>query len=261
MKFQAAPLAIAMLAGSADAFFGAKEPPKPKPHIIEQFKWQDPYGHPKIGSFDAACEHTVTLPAREFTLADLSVPAPKGLRDWGPGLKKLFTGREYPGAWGGLDRHANDRAIISMEYKDVPLQVRLWIEDQDRTDGEGKGLFGVFDKPQDGDSKIESTVEFPNAAEVDRSLDEQRLAIFAPGALYHILPLWVAESSPCKDIMGDLSKYKIEPEDGAVVGWVEHKKPKEKEIEFRVKMRALKAKPAEGAGAGGESETQAKEEL
>ncbi|KAK0386717.1 hypothetical protein NLU13_6552 [Sarocladium strictum] len=261
MKLQATPFAIAMLAGGADAFFGAKEPPKPTPHIIDDFKWQDPYGHPKIGSFEAACEHTVTLPAREFTLADLSVPAPQGLRDWSPGLKKLFTGREYPGAWGGLDRHLNDRTIISMEYKDVPLEVRLWIEDQDRTDGEGKGLFGVFEKPKEGDDKIESPVEFPSAKEVDRSLDEERLAIFAPGALYHILPLWAAETSPCRDVMSDLSKYKIVPEDGAVVGWVEHKRPKDKEIEFRIKMRALKAKAPEASAAEAASETQVKEEL
>lgn len=42
-----------------------------------------------------------------------------------------------------------------------------------------------------------------------------------------------------------MSRYQIQPADGKVVGWVEHKKPKETEMAFRVKVRALKAKPAE----------------
>lgn len=198
MKLSSTPLAVALLSTGANAFFGAKEPPKPKPHIIDDFKWADPFGSAEMKDFDADCEHTVTLPAREFTLADLTTAHPNGLREWSEGLKKLFTGREYPGSWGGLDRHANDRSIVAMEYKDVPLEVRLWIEDQDRTDGEGKGLFGIFDKLTEGENKVEDTVTFPSAGEVDRSQDEQKVAIFAPGALYHILPLWAAETSPCK---------------------------------------------------------------
>lgn len=64
--------------------------------------------------------------------------------------------------------------------------------------------------------------------------------------------------------MSDLTKYKITPEEGAVVGWVEHKRPNNKDIEFRVKMRTLKAKApdASGAeGAQGASGTDTKEEL
>lgn len=207
MKLSSIPLAVALLATGTNAFFGAKEPPKPKPHIIEDFKFSDPFALPEFEKYDTDCEVTRTLPAREFSLADLSSPAPKGLREWSPGLKKLFTGREYPGSWGGLDRHGNDRMILSMEYKDVPMEVRLWVEEQERTDGEGKGLFGIFEKPKpktegDGEEKeedkIEQTVAVPSAKEVDRSLDEQRVLIFAPGAIYHILPLWAVEASACK---------------------------------------------------------------
>ena len=212
MKLSTTPLAVALLATGTNAFFGAKEPPKPKPHIIEDFKFVDPFGLPDINNYETDCEVTRTLPAREFSLADLSSPSPKGLREWSPGLKKLFTGREYPGSWGGLDRHGNDRMILSMEYKDVPLEVRLWIEEQERTSGEGKGLFGIFEKLKpksktEGDEeekveeKIDDTVAIPSAKEVDRSLDESRVLIFAPGAIYHILPLWAVEASACKGML------------------------------------------------------------
>jgi hypothetical protein len=65
----------------------------------------------------------------------------------------------------------------------------------------------------------------------------------------------------CPDVLGDLGRYKVQPEDGAVVGWVEHKKPKEREMEFRVKLRSLKAKPAaSGAEQQGE-QTVSRDEL
>ena len=49
------------------------------------------------------------------------------------------------------------------------------------------------------------------------------------------------------DDLLDLSKYKPEPEDGAVVGWPQRKKPKNKEMEFKVTVQALKSKPAPSA--------------
>lgn len=203
MKLSSGPLAAALLSTGSHALFGNREPPKPQPHIIDSFTWADPFITPEITSYDAECEHTAVLPAREYTLNELQVPSPKGLREWAPGLKTFFSGREYPGSWGGLDRHLHDRTILSMEYKDLPLEVRLWIEEQERSDGEGKGLFGVFVKPTEVDEEgelvpITEVVSFPKPEEVDRSQDEHKVAIFAPGAIYHALPLFAAESSTCK---------------------------------------------------------------
>lgn len=56
--------------------------------------------------------------------------------------------------------------------------------------GRGKGLFGIFRRPAEGE-EVEETVK----GEGDEG---EKVVIFAPGALYEVLPLWVAEGSECE---------------------------------------------------------------
>lgn len=64
---------------------------------------------------------------------------------------------------------------------------------------------------------------------------------------------------PADDLL-DLTKYKPKPQDGAVVGWPEHKKPKENKMEFKVAVRSLKAKE-EATASQSASETATRDEL
>lgn len=188
---------ITLMAAGAEALIGGKKPPvMPDPHVVDGFAWSDPFSSTSIASFEASCQATSTFPASEYTLVDLTEPAPKGLKPWSEGLKKFFTGREYPGGWSGIDVHGPSRSLLMMEYKDVPLEVKEWIEGRGSEDDEGKALFAVFDKPTEASEKVENIVDFSSPA--DRALDESKIMVFAPGAIYHILPLWAAGGSDCK---------------------------------------------------------------
>ncbi|KFA60737.1 hypothetical protein S40285_04716 [Stachybotrys chlorohalonatus IBT 40285] len=261
MKVASLPVAALLLAGSANALFGKKPPPKPKTEVVSGFKWNNPFEADTISDYEADCGATSTFNAYEYTLHDLMAKFPEGLGAWAPGLKSLFSQREYPGSWGGWDRHLHDRSILLMEYKNVPSEVRNWIEEQDRTDGPGKGLFGVFKKPTEEEEKIKETVTFSEEGENKRGKDEDMVVIFAPGALYEVLPLWTAGDSPCKDDLLDLSKYKPTPEAGAVVAWPENQKPTQKKMEFVVKAQVLKAKVLDPSSAPSDETAETKEEL
>lgn len=238
------PLVAALMASSVVAF-GNAPPPKVDPHIVDGFAWKNPFEGEAIAAFEPACEATKKFDMLEFTLLNLLEKPPKGLRPWSKGLKTLFSAREYPGSWAGYDRHGNDRAILKMEYADIPLAARRWIENEERSGGAGKGLFGIFEKPQNENDTITETVPIPEDADsVDRSLDTKRVAIFAPGALYYALPLWAAEDSNCKDDLLDLTKYHSEPAKGNVVGWMSHTAPKDRVAQFTVKVQSLKEKAA-----------------
>lgn len=198
MKLTSAYLAVPLLASTTHAIFGGKAPAKPQPNLVDGFVWADPFETDAISSFDVTCETEKRFEALEYTLHDLMEPPPKGLFTWASGLKTFFAGREYPGGWSGYDRHLHDRAILRMDYDKVPLELRKWIEEEDRTGGKGKGLFAVFEKPKLEGDTFDAVVKFPAASEVDRAQDQEKVAIFAPGAIYHVLPLWAAEESRCK---------------------------------------------------------------
>jgi hypothetical protein len=253
MKTVSITAAALLLASSTNAMFGKKPPPKPDAEVVGSFKWNNPFESSAISNYEASCGATNTFSAYEYTLHDLMKAFPKGLGAWAPGLKALFSERQYPGSWGGWDKHLHDRSIILMEYKDVPYEVRQWIEEQSRTDGPGKGLFGVFVKPTEEEETVDEMVSFPAAAEIDREKDADKVAIFAPGALYEVLPLWSAGTSDCKDDLLDLSKYKTTPEDGAVVSWPENAAPEEKKMTFVVKTQLLKSKLIDPSSQAAES--------
>ncbi|KAK2040723.1 hypothetical protein LZ31DRAFT_473999 [Colletotrichum somersetense] len=236
---------------------GKAPAPQAKTTMADNFPWRDPFaaGAATHADYVAVCEASATFPAAQYTLHDLFEKPPTGLFNYADGLKAFFAGREYPGGWAGLDRHMYERNVLVMEYADVPPRARAWIEAQERRaddDAGGKGLFAVFDKPASAEDKVTKRVAVPpeGEGEVDRALDASRVAIFAPGALYHVLPLFVADGSDCEDALADLGNYKAVPEDGAVVAWpVSHSRPDvnnhKRDIKFTVKAQVLKRK--EGA--------------
>ncbi|KAK1998394.1 hypothetical protein LX36DRAFT_529425, partial [Colletotrichum falcatum] len=260
------------LATAAAAAAAAAAPPKAKTTMADNFPWRDPFTAAAAAAYEAACEATATFPAAQYTLHDLSDGPPTGLSQYAGGLRALFSGREYPGGWAGLDRHMHDRNLLVMEYADVPPRARAWIEAQERAGGEGRGLFALFDKPASaagGGAPAARPVVVPPEGEgdVDRALDGGRVAIFAPGALYHVLPLFVADGSDCQGTdrvspyaLADLANYKAAPEDGAVVAWpVSHSRPDlandKRDIRFTVKAQVLKRR--EGASSASDDEDEA----
>ncbi|KAK7972700.1 hypothetical protein PG996_006920 [Apiospora saccharicola] len=263
----------------------AKEPARPggpgATTATKDFRWKNPFTSSGDGSAAAAssgillkpsCSATRSFKAHQYLLDDLKEAPPLGLGPYADRLKTFFQGREYPGSWDGLDPHGYDRNVVLMEWDDVPGAVRAWIDEQaqqkkkekEKTDDEekkkaekkkedrsGKGLFAVYRKA--------------------RAPKDHKVVIFAPGAIYETLPLWVAKDSDCKsmcpfpsprsrsatfdgimlskrtcleDTLLDLSKYTPEVGDGAVVGWVtEHTTPsrakQEREMQFTIRVERL----------------------
>ncbi|CAN8106553.1 unnamed protein product [Discula destructiva] len=203
-------------------------PPKVDPTKLENFTWTNPFSPHHSVQFEPSCEATRTFSALEYQLHDLSEHEPAGLLTYREPLMNVFRGRPYPGGWEGMDAHGYERELLRMEYSEVPIQVREWIENQDRIDGPGKGLFAVFGKPGKG-----------HDAEA-----EDKITIFAPGALYETLPLWLVQDSGCEGTLIDLRKYSPKAVDGGVVGWpTEHTLPEreegEREISFTLKAQVL----------------------
>lgn len=223
-------------------------PPKIEPSKLENFTWTDPFSSPKLANFEAACESQRTFKAFEYQLHDLQLPEPKGLGPFSEALKTFFGGRPYPGGWDGIDAHRYERNLLKMEYADVPLKVREWIEEEERSEGPGKGLFAVYQKPGEGESvKKTAKLPDPDKAEKLRPLDEKKTVIFAPGAVYETLPLWVAEGSKCEDTLTDLTKYGPKLVDGGIVAWptgytTPDRSTTERTMEFTIKAQVLSAK-------------------
>jgi hypothetical protein len=198
----------AFLATSASAGVGPASPDVPprlagKPAKMDNWKWPNPFKTPST-KFAPACTASRTFAAREFLLDDLALDPPTGLLPYRDALREVFSARQYPGSWDGIDPHGYDRNLLTMKYDEMPLRVREWIEEEERTEGKGKGLFAVYKVPDEG-TKVSDTVKVPEESPVDeewRERDAERVAIFAPGALYEVLPLWVAEGSGCE---GELS--------------------------------------------------------
>jgi len=194
----------AYLASTTAAAIGPTVPGKParpagRPEKLENWKWKDPFAAgSSIDKFEPFCSSERTFKVKEYLLDDVSEPPPRGIEQFASALKEVFADRQYPGSWDGVDPHGYDRNLLQMEYADVPVKVREWIEEQERSNGPGKGLFAVYGKPEEG-TKVRATMkvpEMPIPREL-RTLDKQKTVIFAPGAVYEALPLWVAEDSDC----------------------------------------------------------------
>jgi len=231
------------------------------PSVVDMFRWKNPFGEdlsPPDG-FEAACEATKTFSARQHTLRDHMAPPPHGFGPWAEGMKPQFGGRPFPGHWDGLDEHGTLRKILIMEYADVPEAVKDWLETEA---GREKGFFGVYDKPAEGESIVQGPAS-PRTSKADKG--DKQVMIFAAGAVYETLPLWVAKGSKCEGerdppagspgadgenaaALSDLKKYVIEPEDDHVVAWpVGHTKPDtfrdKRDVEFTIRAQLLKKAP------------------
>jgi hypothetical protein len=203
MKFEVW-LSAASLASAATAM-GPPAPGKPvrpkgKPEHLADWKWKNPFAsESNLAQFETPCTAEKTFQAKEYLLDDISEEPPLGLLPFMDALKKVFENRQYPGSWDGIDPHGYDRNLLQMEYADVPVKIREWIEEQERDpESKMKGLFVVYQKPPAG-AKAADTVpvaEMPIPPEL-RDLDEKKTVLFAPGALYEVLPLWVGEGSEC----------------------------------------------------------------
>ncbi|KAK4206737.1 Glucarate dehydratase [Rhypophila decipiens] len=271
MKLQTALAAASCLASGANAIGGlggmkipgmGSPPKRPdgKPAPVPNWKWTDPF-HPstpeaakRLNKFAAVCSNEKTFHAEEFLLDDLSEKPPHGILGYREGLKKVFSKLEYPGSWDGVDPHGYDRNLLMMAYDQVPLAVREWIEDRNRKEEDAAGLYAVFERAE-GEVRPTATVSVAATPSVipikDRAgVDDKRIVIFAPGALYETLPLWVAEGSGCDSELLDISKYSPKPNDLGVIAYpTRHTTAKRRigwrAMEFTVRADLLKLKRGE----------------
>ncbi|KAL1887150.1 hypothetical protein Sste5346_010408 [Sporothrix stenoceras] len=276
-------LSVAPLATTVAAFGAHNQPPKGEVTKTDNFVWADPFhDHRLAHKLTPSCTVEKSFAAREFLLHDLYEHDPKGLWNYGDALKTIFTGRPYPGGWDGLDPHMYERPLMLMEYADVPVAVREWIEEAEREVGEEeedersedekkkkkarKNLFAVFERATEPEQKVTKTVvpaKTAAKAAALRPLDTKRVVIFAPGALYSILPLWVADeaaaegSESCAKSLLSLDNYAPKPKDGGVIAWTTaHTAPNrgkgERAMTFTIKAQTLQA--AGAASFGGKEE-------
>ncbi|KAK4205443.1 heterokaryon incompatibility protein-domain-containing protein [Triangularia verruculosa] len=221
-----------------------------KPAPMPNWKWPNPFQSSRAAKYEATCQVQRSFKAEEFKLDDLAQNPPLGLLPWRDALKDVFAEREYPGGWDGIDNHGYDRNVLKMDYETVPLKVREWIEEQERKELPGQGLFALFARPAPG-TRVFKQVPVPEEPTPEfREKDDRRVVIFAPGAIYESLPLWLGEDSGCDDEMLDLSRYSGQAKNGGVIGYpIFHSKPErskgERDIEFSLLAQVVKLKEGE----------------
>ncbi|KAI1487102.1 hypothetical protein F5X96DRAFT_681508 [Biscogniauxia mediterranea] len=228
------------------------------------FPWTNPFN--RTSGFASACIAAANFSANEYLLDDLPVAPPKGLGPYAAGLKRAFDGRRYPGSWEGYEPVGIDRKMLEMGYADVPARVREWWVAQEAASGKEEAedadrpVVAVFRRarqiqPEGVWVKETATVEPPRTSNLagegrEEQVDAEKVVIFAPGVLYPILPLWVAEGSECESTLLDLTKYSHELVDGGVVGWItKHTKARRakgrRDVVFTIEVRVLKSLSAE----------------
>lgn len=185
-----------------------------KNHVVSSFKWQRPF--PYDGSaplnMDAPCKADGTFHARQYRLGDLQAPS-----QWSGAVLNYLGWHPYLGSWDGIDAGGDERDLIIMEYKDVPVAVREWIDKQqrDRVSDKSKWwLYGVFEKPKKDFGKASGHAMAPSTSvavgdDAPVIPDEDKVLIFAPAALYDILPLWVGKGSDCEGETAGLCWAKV----------------------------------------------------
>lgn len=187
---------------SAAAVRGAKQHDK-GPIVAKSFTWKLPFqpdGSPPMG-MEVPCSVSATFRATQYRLGDLQAPS-----EWSDPVLTYLGWHPYPGSWDGIDAGGDERDLIIMEYVDVPVAVRDWVDAQHRDRESDKSrywLFGVFAKAKKDLGKadgVASAAKTPVPVGDDAAVipDEDKVLIFAPGALYDILPLWVARDGGCE---------------------------------------------------------------
>jgi hypothetical protein len=185
--------------------------------VVPSFKWSRsfPEDGTDPGGFDVNCRASGTFHAKMYKLKDLPDSPPTGLAPWHEAIEHFLSKRDYMGSWDGVDHTGLERELVVMEWVDVPERVREWIEEQqrdEREDREERWLFGVFEKPKAEGEKVHGTVgprrtgvfvqgegeKEKEQEQVKDVPDKDKIAVFPAGAMYEILPLWVAKGSGCE---------------------------------------------------------------
>ncbi|CAK7215538.1 hypothetical protein SBRCBS47491_002515 [Sporothrix bragantina] len=213
--------------------------------IVSHWNWHRPFpdhGEPPMG-FETKCNVVKKFHARNYRLGDLRTGNPDhAVYPFAAGIEKYIAGRMYPGSWDGVDHGGMQRDILMMDWRELPVYVRQWIENEemkrpDREDGR-TWRFMVFQKKLK--KEVATATEPPTplravpteGAEVStwklpEVADRDKVVFFAPGQLYPILPLFNAKGGgKCEDSFSDLSRYVPAAKDDSVVAWpFEHSKP------------------------------------
>lgn len=154
---------------------------------VSDFPWRDqlPADGGNLNGY-TSCQSSSHFNATQYKLSDLREEPPAGLAPWADAVEVLFTSRFYPGSWQGVNYKGDDRDVVVMEWLDVPVTARSWVEEQ-LADSEMrlKRFMAVVPKSGAG-------------AGVEETQVNERLLIIAPGELYNFLPLWVSEKSDCE---------------------------------------------------------------
>jgi hypothetical protein len=175
--------------------------------VVKGWKWYEPWtvDDQTVQGYDTTCKAVRTFEATQYKLKDMKKDAPQGLAPWAEYLAPFYASRPYPGSWEGIDHGEDNRELLMMEFKDVPKAVKDWLDQQvwGHMDNAGKLQFIVEEKHH-----LENPAA--KAAEVgdythDHDHDSHRVMFFPPGALYDILPLWVADDSNCKGMFQRIS--------------------------------------------------------
>ncbi|KAK4139886.1 uncharacterized protein C8A04DRAFT_32596 [Dichotomopilus funicola] len=226
--------------------------------VVPSFQWTRPFPSDGTdpGGLTVNCRHSATFNAKMYKLKDLSALPPTGLAPWKRGIEAFLRERDYVGSWDGVDHKGQDREIVVMEWADVPLGVRMWIEEQQRDQSEAndnKWLFRVFEKPKEESEIISKTVK-PNEPGAPQQsgrgekevevADDDKIVVFPAGAIYENLPLWVAKGSKCEGDFNNLAKYKSRAIEHSVLAWpVDHTKPQrdigQRDITFTIEAMSV----------------------
>ncbi|ERS97271.1 uncharacterized protein SPSK_02660 [Sporothrix schenckii 1099-18] len=212
--------------------------------IVAHWNWHRPFpdhGDPPMG-FETKCNVVKKFHARNYRLGDLRNGEGHPLYPFSDGIEKFIAGRTYPGSWDGVDHGGMQRDLLMMEWRELPVYVRKWIEDHEmrrpEMDDGRTWRFMVFQKKS---KKAAATATEPAAPlraiptegaaastwTLPEVADRDKVVFFAPGQLYPILPLFNAKGGgKCEDSFADLSRYVPAAKDDAVVAWpFEHSKP------------------------------------
>lgn len=159
---------------------------------VDNFAWKNPM--PADGgnlNGYTSCISKAQFNATQYKFSDLNKDPPEGLAPWAPVINKLFTSRFYPGGWEGVNYKGDARDLVVIEWRDVPVAARGWVEAQLKDEAMRlKRFLAVVGKVGNGGAAIAESVEGLS--------DSEKLLIIAPGELYEFLPLWVSQNSECE---------------------------------------------------------------
>ncbi|KAH8900024.1 hypothetical protein GQ53DRAFT_836003 [Thozetella sp. PMI_491] len=228
-------------------------PEDEEPRLLSHFRWHNPFyeeGDTAHEHYDVQCTVEDTIYAKQYKISDLDVDFPAGLAPWKKAMQP-FLMQDYPGSWRGVDPGRTKRDLIMMEYHDVPAPVREWVEEQHRIPYNDKiwllGIFGKPKVPEGNDKDAKPVAEEITANMFDAIPASEKVLIFAPGAMYEVLPLFVAkkaEDPSCESELRNLEKYNDHMKDDVTVAYpIEVTEPTEKNgkaITIKIKAQHIK---------------------